>query len=91
MKIIFEKDSRNGYEEFFAISQMEIWKGKVYDELMWAEIRLVVTRLFRVVWEDAWQAPEFKTTLDEAKAFILQNYAKHTPHINGAAFSIEEL
>lgn len=38
MKINFVEDRTNGYLIYFAISQLEVWRGRFYDELMWAEI-----------------------------------------------------
>lgn len=92
MKIIFEgPDETNGYIEFFAISQLEIYKGKAYDELMWAEIRYYGPGKWRVVWEDDWQNKIWCYNLEEAKDYILKNYTNHAPFINGTAFDIEEL
>lgn len=91
MTIKFEKDTANGYEEFYAVSQLEVYKGKAHDELLWAEIRQTGDAQFRVVWEDNWQHPEFFGSLAEAKDHIVKTHNKHTPHINGTTFDIDEL
>jgi hypothetical protein len=102
MKITFEEGRDNGYEEYFAISQLEVYRGKAYDELMWAEIAVgeLTDKIFktidggntyRVMWEDDWQNPEFFSTLAECKAHILKTFHRHTPHVNGVVFDINEL
>lgn len=91
MKITFEKSTDNGYEEFFAISQLEIYKGKAHDELLWAEIRQVGDKRWRLTWEDSWQKPVFVESLIEAKEHVIKEHHKHTPHINGTTFDIDEL
>lgn len=91
MTINFVEDSTNGYIEYYAISELEVYKGKAHDELLWAEIRQVGLKTFRVIWEDAWQEPHFFSSLQEAKDHIIKMYSKHHPHINGTTFNIDEL
>lgn len=87
MKIEFEKDSTSSI--YFAVSKMEVWKGKVHDELMWAEITPDANNnTFTVVWEDDYYNPLTANTLDEAKDHIRKNFSKHKPHINGASYNI---
>lgn len=91
MKIVFEEDDRNGYIEYYAVSYLAIYGRKVHDELLWAEIRRYCDGRWRVLWEDDWQNPFFVGSLFEAKEHILTNYHRHSPHINGKSFNIEEL
>lgn len=91
MTIRFEESTDNGYIEYYAISQLEIWRGKAHDELLWAEIRQTGPKEFRVVWEDDWQHPVFVESLAAAKQHILSTYSEHEPHINGTTFDIDEL
>lgn len=87
MKIEFEEDRNNGYLIYFAISKREIWKGKVHDELMWAEILPIITT-FKLTWEDDYYNPIIVDTMEQAKEHIMKNFSKHTPHINGASYNI---
>jgi hypothetical protein len=101
MTIKFVEGRENGYLEYFAISQLEKYKGKVYDELMWAEITPGIIAMkrraigitpsmpeeaFIVIWEDDWQNKLVFTTLEEAKQHIIKNFHKHVPHNNGKIF-----
>ena len=92
MTIKFEKEDRNGYEELHAVSQLEIYRGRVHDELFHAEIRRTGDTQWRVVWQDDWQHPVIiEGDVDAAKQYVRDNYSKHTPHSNGATFRIDEL
>lgn len=95
MKIEFEEDRSNGYLMYFAISKMEIWKGKVHDELIWAELTPGMYEKddkqfdgIEVVWEDDYYNPTIVNTMEQAKEHIMKNFYKHTPHINGASYNI---
>lgn len=71
MKIIFTESRDNGYLEIYAISQLEVYKGKLHDELFWAEIARGQTDkhgkfrpgdvgdTYRVIWEDNFFHPVF--------------------------------
>lgn len=92
MTIKFEgPDETNGYQEWYAVSQLEVWKGKAHDELLWAEIRMLTENRWRVVWEDSWQDHSFFNSFHEAKDYVARNYSTHRPHINGTSFNIDEL
>lgn len=49
MKIEFVESVENRYLEYYAISKLEVYKGKLYDELFWAEItpgmRIILTSI----------------------------------------------
>lgn len=92
MKITFEEGRDNGYLEYFAISTLEVWKGKAHDELMWAELK--PNEGFApctVRWEDDWKTIHSFESLDAAKDHVLKNWQKHSPHVNGMTFEIDEL
>lgn len=89
MKIEFEEDRSNGYLIYFAISRMEIWKGKVHDELMWGElIPVSKSSNIQVIWEDDFYNPLTFNTLEGAKDYLIKNHSHHTPYINGKSYKI---
>lgn len=72
----------------FAVEQNVEKNGKLYDELLFGEIFLKNGKIF-VTFEDDWQTKVFFETVDSAKAFIISNYFKHTPFVNGAVTDID--
>jgi hypothetical protein len=91
MKILFIESQENGYLEYYAISQMEVYKGKLHDELFWAELRPDVLGMIgdkdcvkvQLTWEDDFYNKLYFDTLDEAKKHVNDNWFKHSPHVNG--------
>lgn len=71
----------------FAISQYEIWKDQLCEELLWAEVTQTPNTedsdSFYVIWQDDWQHPVPFETFSKAEAYIRENYLKHTPQILG--------
>jgi hypothetical protein len=82
MKIDFVKEDGC----VFALAQNAVYKGKHYDELMFAEIESDGTT---IRWEDDYMNKIPASSLEEAKKYILSNLVHHKPHVNGAAYDIE--
>ncbi len=83
------EDKTNGYLIIFAIVQNEVWKGKVHEELMFAEIIPGVASMkdcHQIKWEDDFFNAVITTSLSEAKKHVLDNYKNHIPHSNGKVF-----
>lgn len=72
----------------YAVSQKTLYKGKMYDELMWAEIEQGKDTVF-VRWEDDFMKRHPFLNIDLAKAFITNNTVFHSPHINGASYNLD--
>lgn len=85
MNIKFVKDR----SEYFAISENAVWNGKVCDELLFCELIPVGINTYSVRWEDTYSKPEFFNSLGEAKEYVIKNYMKHIPHINGAVYDLD--
>lgn len=70
----------------FAISEYEVWKDQVCEELLWAE----VTPENMVIWQDSWQYPVKCETFSKAERYIRENYLQHTPIILGKRYGKEK-
>jgi hypothetical protein len=90
MNFIYIEDTTNGYLEVYAVTQLEVYKGKFYDELFFAEIR-PRDGLFELRWEDDWFNKITLTSMIDVKDHIEKYYYKHTPHINGRAYDADEM
>lgn len=77
MTIAYTKDANT----IFAISQDCVYKRKLYDELLWAEIDEVNGVVLR--WEDRYMNKIICETVAEAQRIVETDYLQHTPHING--------
>lgn len=94
--MIFEQETYNNITSYFAIQKDVVIGNKQYDELLYAEIQRGMVRTeesiydgWVVVWQDDWQNKIPFNTLDEAKQYVLTNYLKHTGHINGNTYEID--
>lgn len=85
MTILFEREG----ETTFAVAKNEIYKGKFCDELMYAEIQKT-ENLFKVFFEDSYSKKYQFSTEDLAKAFVLREYDRHQPHVNGSTYDISD-
>lgn len=85
MTLTFAEDRSNNYLIYFAIAQNEVYRGKIAEELMFAEL-VPGEDGVKVVWEDDFYHPVILNTLEEAKRFVLNHYYKHTPHVNGSLY-----
>ena len=81
-EIKFVEDRTNGYLILFAIVELALFRGKIHDELMFAEI----FEDHSVRWEDKYMEPVPCTSLKEAKEHVLKNYHSHEPHSNGGTY-----
>lgn len=93
MKITFEQED----SVLFAIAQNVHYKGKMCDEILYAEIEEVSVNIplghlsvFSLRWEDCWDKDQSFTTQEEAKQYVIANYTSHKPHINGKSYDIDE-
>lgn len=86
--IQFEQETNNGITSIFAIEKDVIKHGKLYDELLYAEL-LEKEGKFFVVWEDNWQNKIKFDNLEEAKKYVINYYSSHTAHINGRSYEID--
>jgi hypothetical protein len=93
MKITFEQEGNS----IFAVSQNVKYKGKMCDELMFAEIKeqkgdtvLGSLPFFMVHWEDSYSDGVYFPFEWQAKQYVLDNYSSHKPHINGKSYEIDE-
>lgn len=88
MEIKFEEDKTNGYLMYFAISTLQVYKGKIHEELMWCEITpMSHMNTVKIVWEDDFYKPEYFDTLELAKAHIIKYWHRHSPYVNGAIYN----
>lgn len=85
MKIKFE----SGDDSYFAISENAFWRGLMYEELLWAEVKPSGNK-YVVVWEDAWNKLIKFDSIDEARQHVEQNFKNHKPHINGKEYNMED-
>jgi hypothetical protein len=83
MRIQFFKEADSEY----AISEKEVYKKQVCDELWWAEIDKAPQGVV-VRWEDDYSNPVPMRNFSEARSYILQNYHLHTPQIVGERFQL---
>lgn len=85
MTILFEREG----DTTFAIAKNEVFKGRVHDELMYAEI-VKTENVFTLFWEDDYKKKYQFSTEELAKAFILREYDRHFPHPNGSSYDIDD-
>lgn len=81
MKILFETEG----DFIFAIAKNEMWKKKVHDELLFAEITRK-ENVWYVMWEGEYPKKEQYSSLELAMAQILRDYINHTPYSNGISY-----
>jgi hypothetical protein len=74
----------------FAIAQKTTYKGKFYDELMFAELDKHPTEGWFVRWEDSFMIKIPVASAEEGKKLILRDLVLHKPHVNGAVFDLTE-
>jgi len=86
MTILFEQEG----ESIFAIAKNEVYRKRVHDELLYAEIKIKAPHLFVVAYEDSYPKEVNFSNLDGAKAEILRNWSSHKPYSNGSNYEIEE-
>ncbi|HYG02042.1 MAG TPA: hypothetical protein VD927_06320 [Chryseosolibacter sp.] len=86
MNIRFTKEPDGIY---CAIAEKEVYKGVVCEELLFAEITPTPGG-FEVRWEDDYGNPSSHKTLDDAKQYIILEQHKHSPHINGKTWTVDE-
>ena len=78
MKIEFL--SENGTTYVLATDQK--YKGKFHDELIYGEIEPFGNG-FALRWSDNFFSPEPFSSIEEAQAYVKQNFTKHEPTSNG--------
>lgn len=82
-KLKFETEG----DSIFAITQNDTYKGKLHDELMYAEIQRK-DNVCVVTWEDDFKTKINFSTEELAKSHILRDYLKHKPHSNGNSYEL---
>lgn len=87
MNILFEQDNE---DSIFVVAKNEVYRKKVHDELLFAEIKIKGPHLFVLAWEDSYPKQANFSHLDAAKADVLRNYTSHKPYSNGSNYEIEE-
>lgn len=85
IKFVKEKD------EWFIISENAMWNGLMYDEILWGEICPIGVNVWQVRFEDDYNHPAIKHSLQEAKDFAAKEYFKHKPFLNSVGYEIDEL
>lgn len=66
----------------YAIAQAQKYKGKVHEELMYAEIEPYNTGC-AVRWCDDFFHPEPFSSVEEAQSYVNEYYNRHIPQNNG--------
>lgn len=84
MKIDFVKEDGTIY----AISTDAIYRQRVHDELLWAEIEPKNGK-HRVMWEDNHLSIFDFDSLMLAQTHISQFHLQHKPYINGNSYKLE--
>lgn len=85
MKILFEKEG----DSYFAIAQKQVYNGKVYDELLWAELQPQPDGQVKVTWEDDYFNPSFYPDMVAAKSAVIAEHGSHKPFVNGRSYDVE--
>jgi hypothetical protein len=73
----------------YAVLQNEVYKGKMCEEVMFAEIDKVQGG-FKVIWEDSHKEPHLFQELADAKQYVMLEYPKHNGFINGKTWEVED-
>lgn len=84
MTIIFN-DEPDG--SISALSFDAVWKGFLNDELYWSDVSKALGG-WMVRWNDSYNETLHFETLERAKNHIIENYSKHTPHLNGRRYEL---
>ncbi len=85
LKIEFVKEDGT----IFALAQNTMYKGKYYDEILFAEIESNVEGGMLIRWEDDYMT-KVPATKDNYRELVLKDITNHKPHVNGASFDMEE-
>jgi hypothetical protein len=90
MKIIFTKnlEGLEAPEGWTAICNNVEYNGQMCDELLYASIDKT-SKGYCVRWEDSYSERHDFDTLEDAQQLILLSYFKHTPHVNGNTYDLE--
>ena len=83
MKFLKENDT------YFAIIQNDVYNGLMCEEIMYAEIEKS-SKGWLVRWEDKFNEPHPFQELADAQQYVLLQYHKHTPFINGKSWKVDE-
>lgn len=86
MKIIFNKEPDCTLS---CLSFDVVWKGMLVDELYWADISKALGN-FMVRWNDDYRNPVHCDSEESAKQHVIDNYLRHTPHINGRQYELRK-
>ena len=78
-----------GDGSYYAVVQNDFWRGRLYEELLFAEVKPKGDN-YVVVWEDAWNKPELFEDFMAAKDYIIKNFKNHIPHVNGWVADMED-
>lgn len=71
----------------FAISTNVLYRSRVYDELMWAEIDYHGTSV-TLRWEDDYMKKIMCASVESAKKKVEEEHMTHKPHYNGASYEV---
>ncbi len=85
MNIEFVKETN----EWFGLCRNTVWNGLMYDELLYCEIIPIGYNTYQVRWEDNWNNPVIKNTLEEAEEYVRKEFIKHIPFLNSVGYEIE--
>lgn len=66
----------------FAVAENQRYKGKMHEELMYAEITPLGDG-FQVKWNDDFFTPHLHLTYADAQQYIKENHSQHEPISNG--------
>ena len=70
-----------------ALSFDVVWKGYYVEELYWADVSKALGS-YMVRWNDDYSNPLHFDSEELAKQYVVENYSRHNPHINGKQYEL---